>query len=489
MKKKLYLIFGLLMSLLLVGVVNAKGPYYLDWETEEIDDRSALGNFVYQEGYLTVDVDEDGYIITTFDKTGKELKTKSFDTVEIIDVATYEDEIFIVTYVDSADEELYLEKYNSNLEQVAAAEIDSYISEMLKELGLDAIYVSSNEVGIPSVEGIAIFNHDLEFVKMETSSSSVKKYYPAYIAARDLYNDIRENGNIYVDSMANKDNLFAVGVYRGCSSGPDVALGTAATREKAGVDSDCTSTLSLELYDEDGNQKWSVELINSGYVREIEFLDNYIAAIVPANNGYSLNIYDMSGELVQTIKSSLGFGGITSTAGGFIVGQGYCDSSLNGASYYSGPSTPVTGPFAVQTFDQFDVIGDSCCTGERKDSVVCTSNHQVYYLNRGIVVDVTSGKGTVEVASEQRPGEPVTFVVTPEKGYVIGVIKVTDANGNVLTFTDNTFTMPDANVTIEVEFLVENAKTADIAIKLIIVLAILSSIVMIINKRKLLELK
>ena len=37
MKKKLYLLFGLVMSLLLVGIVKAEGPYIKGWETEKLD--------------------------------------------------------------------------------------------------------------------------------------------------------------------------------------------------------------------------------------------------------------------------------------------------------------------------------------------------------------------------------------------------------------------------------------------------------------------
>ena len=51
---------------------------------------------------------------------------------------------------------------------------------------------------------------------------------------------------------------------------------------------------------------------------------------------------------------------------------------------------------------------------------------------------------------------------TDKEGYVLGVVKVTDKDGNVLTFTDYKFTMPSSDVTIEATFLPENPETSDL---------------------------
>lgn len=74
----------------------------------------------------------------------------------------------------------------------------------------------------------------------------------------------------------------------------------------------------------------------------------------------------------------------------------------------------------------------------------------------------TDGNGTVKVLSTAKSGEGVTFEITPKEGYVLGVVKVTDKDGNVLTFTDYKFTMPSSDVTIEATFLPENPETSDL---------------------------
>ncbi len=100
------------------------------------------------------------------------------------------------------------------------------------------------------------------------------------------------------------------------------------------------------------------------------------------------------------------------------------------------------------------------------------------------VATKVEGKGNVKVINRSGAGEGVTFVVEPAKGYVLGVVKVTDANGNVIEFNDYTFTMPSSDVLIEVEFVKENPNTTDIAIITIISLAIIFGVVLLnLNKK------
>lgn len=101
------------------------------------------------------------------------------------------------------------------------------------------------------------------------------------------------------------------------------------------------------------------------------------------------------------------------------------------------------------------------------------------------IVTTTTGKGTINVKPSAFGGESVTFEIVPEKGYVLGVVKVTDANGNVLTFTSNTFTMPNADVTIEVTFLPENPNTSSKNIIILFGILAFGGISLYINLKKL----
>lgn len=114
-----------------------------------------------------------------------------------------------------------------------------------------------------------------------------------------------------------------------------------------------------------------------------------------------------------------------------------------------------------------------------------TPTFQKYYFTHPIDVK-TDGNGKVDVIENSRYGEKVSFVITPNEGYQIDLIKVTDSDGNVITFTDYTFTMPSADVTIEVSFVeeVKNSETSDAIIYSAIAILIGISFIIYNNKKK-----
>ena len=118
------------------------------------------------------------------------------------------------------------------------------------------------------------------------------------------------------------------------------------------------------------------------------------------------------------------------------------------------------------------------------------SQHIIYLLKYDIETIVKEGKGNVKAETVLAPeGELIKFTVTPEEGYVLGEVKVTDTNGNVVYFTDNTFTMPNANVLIEATFVKveekKNPETTDIAIISISIIAIAAIIIFLTSNKKL----
>lgn len=70
-----------------------------------------------------------------------------------------------------------------------------------------------------------------------------------------------------------------------------------------------------------------------------------------------------------------------------------------------------------------------------------------------ITVDTSISYGTVTADKETAVmGETVTLTVSPDIGYTLRSLTVTDANGNPVTVTNNTFTMPQTNVTVTAVF-------------------------------------
>ena len=70
-------------------------------------------------------------------------------------------------------------------------------------------------------------------------------------------------------------------------------------------------------------------------------------------------------------------------------------------------------------------------------------------------VTVNDGENAVYADTEVLEGTTLTLVITPETGYKVDTIIVTKESGGTVEVTNNTFVMPDENVTIDVTYVAE----------------------------------
>lgn len=119
------------------------------------------------------------------------------------------------------------------------------------------------------------------------------------------------------------------------------------------------------------------------------------------------------------------------------------------------------------------------------------SSYVVKYTVDYLVKTKIEGKGNIEVVEKAYSGDAITFKVTPEPGYAIESIQVTDAYGQVLGVKNNTFTMTSSDVTIEVKFVanVKNPETANLSTIGIIIAFLIGTITFLIAKKKIKWLK
>lgn len=219
---------------------------------------------------------------------------------------------------------------------------------------------------------------------------------------------------------------------------------------------------------------------NNFYV--IEFLVikvlNEDSSVSDVKGYYKLSNYDYKGNIIQTKELSETFSQHDIYEGVFEEGRQLYDAVLTNDGFYLTTTSNLILRGSDPNLEEDDMILDYDPT------------FQKYYFIHPIETK-TDGNGKIEVIENSRYGEKVSFVITPNEGYQIDIIKVTDADGNVLTFTDNTFTMPNANVTIEVSFIetVKNSETADIAIMSCIIIIVLGVIGTIYSIKKLSWLK
>lgn len=125
-----------------------------------------------------------------------------------------------------------------------------------------------------------------------------------------------------------------------------------------------------------------------------------------------------------------------------------------------------------------DTLGELCSTYYCQPAVGAGLRPVVTISAKDLIYSVTTktdGNGIIESTHvHAEKGEIIKFVITPNEGYVLSEVKVTDEKGNVITFTENTFTMPEANVTIEATFTVENSETSTSNIVIATILLIIS---------------
>lgn len=125
-----------------------------------------------------------------------------------------------------------------------------------------------------------------------------------------------------------------------------------------------------------------------------------------------------------------------------------------------------------------DTLGELCSMYYCQPAVGAGIRPVVTISAKDLVYSVTTktdGNGTIESTHvHAEKGEVIKFVITPNEGYVLSEVKVTDEKGNVITFTENTFTMPEANVIIEATFTVENSETSTSNIIIATILLIIS---------------
>ena len=84
-------------------------------------------------------------------------------------------------------------------------------------------------------------------------------------------------------------------------------------------------------------------------------------------------------------------------------------------------------------------------------NVVVSATFASIFHNICIAQDIENGTVSVDKESAAQ-GETITVTAEPDEGYQLASIHVMDSNGNEITVTENTFTMPKAHVTVSATF-------------------------------------
>lgn len=242
--------------------------------------------------------------------------------------------------------------------------------------------------------------------------------------------------------------------------------------------------LPKELYETSNNTEPIMgKTVNS------ENISNYIKL------NSDILIYDMSGNLVQTISNGGFYLGLFETDRGFIttnvkdildlLKKTVVHSFSNDNNFSLGKidfGTSFSNYGSLTSYDWVNVFGGTPNVDSPDMTIKTTMTNEVWHFKNSIKTTI-NGNGTISVVDSSLAGDKVSFIAIPKDGYVLSSVKVIDAEGNVLTFTDNTFTMPSADVTIEAVF-VKNPNTSDTLILVASLVIIISFIYLLSTNKK-----
>ena len=336
--------------------------------------------------------------------------------------------------------------------------------EMITKYNLDVFSTDEDGNGYFLLFGtplVLAFGPDYDGIESFDDFDLFYEYFSYYSF---LVNESDEVGFVGYDKK--DDTIVASGVV-GCNFG-----GLEDFMTPQGIRSNvksCANNGVIALY-EDGKQVWENDYYDYSMIVNPHIVGDYIVALGYSYDGSEVIVLDMEGTIIQKIQLDDEYYFLEGGDKSFMV------SSLEVDSDSICAITEDQNVFGLEFEDPADV-------GERDDRCYKKVN-QVWYIPLTIETK-TDGNGTVTAVASSRYGEDVSFTVSPKEGFVLGEVKVTDEFGNVVIFNDYHFTMPNANVVIDVTFLPENSETADIAIVALVVIALGTGVVLLKNRKRL----
>ncbi len=144
-----------------------------------------------------------------------------------------------------------------------------------------------------------------------------------------------------------------------------------------------------------------------------------------------------------TLPTSITGGTVTASKSTASVGEEITLTATPSAGYNFGAFTVTSGGQTVT------LSGNETFTMPAGDVTVSATFTAIDYLVS--VAATTNGSVTASKTSNAHVGDIITLTASPNDGYQFGAFTVT-SNGQTVTVTDNSFTMPAGNVTVSATF-------------------------------------
>lgn len=462
MKKIKYLLFTILSILTCTCCINAESnsigtnPFQLKWANEgqliKYGRWEFFNSLEFNGGAITISYFDDKIILNHYDDSGKLIKEKEYENIIPYSGVSNNKAVYLRVVERSSGIDRIL-KIDENLNIIASKEFPT------DSIPADSAMLTANEFGHKVMYAddkiVAIYNDDKNIITIDTdlkewnileySHDKADEYFPdfmeSYLRTFQWYDEYNKFNNGEVDKV-------------------DVI--TSAKRYEdfnviSGVRQDIDGNENGVLKVLDKQDKVVLEVVSNLYLKFVSPIKvgDYIVTLSTNTHNYSeipmLVIIDMNGNIVYTEGTN---------------------TNNNEYYYYNLRKTE---------------------TGFMIDQMVYDKNEDTYTMITKVyeppfnIYTKTDGNGTIESKKvTEYSGKEIEFTVTPNEGYILEVVKVTDNKGNTIIFTDNKFTMPSSDVTIEATFIKEekNPETSDVAIILYFIVMVIGGFIMFYNYRK-----
>lgn len=447
MKNKLYLIFALFISVLMINTVNAESiitydkTYEYGNQIDYFENMITINNKLY---ILTTTIE--GTIIVSPNTDFSSIQVeKTFELLTNPSIIKYNNNILLLG-IENNTLKTYL--LNENL-QITDQKTSSYIIDQdakIKAYNYDnKIYLMLFENDTMQSSNIYEITQDLTITEKTLSS------YDSELLKKVL------KGDYYIIRMNDTENQNRITHYKDTTYNKDYSVLVGYTsnityNDETGYD----YKAHLTILDSNGE-----EIINTEVPEYMEFVDvefikgKIIILTLKTYDDSSLLVYDTTGKLEEEIAIE---------------------------DYYNEKSMKANK--LIKLNNQLVV--------HSKQEVKWQYRYQTFaFYNYDLsIYTLENLYGTLEVAQNAKAGDVVELKIVPNSGYEVSEITIIDNLGNQILVSENKFTMPDEDVYIIVNYkaIVNNPETADLII-IIGIIAILIYCYMYFVKRRMEWLK
>lgn len=467
MMKKIILTIFLLLTVFMTKV-NAETIFKYDWKTnsEYLQSDYTMqynNNTYYDKGYVTTTInleerDNNGIPKTYINKyniEGNLVKTKTLENNMIISITSNSTNIIAlsVTYDEEENYQILILDNELNITKEIPINLEqneeiSYIIEEFKILGIKYLNIIEDKLYFLTTDYIKEINLSTnKITNIDNTDNDFKRY------MNHLYRLEEEQTDTKMYFGYDKNNKYEVLTgydNKGCINYPvsEEVGGTLNdsiySRYPIFTDSYLKQYVScdpdyhaiIKIYD---NNELLIDKTYDEYsmFSTPHIINNYIVSIATKidydtyNFNISLVIFDMNGNIIQEIKEE---------------------------EFYI---SLVPGPSSFMTIGSNPSVNNKCYIEEKEISYNCFKNNNiVYYLPLKITTKI-EGEGTIDVKEEARYEQLVKYYSLPSENYILENLTIVDSLNNEITHSNNTFTMPDNDVTIIAKFNVANPNTVD----------------------------